>query len=187
MRNRLVLASVLVVLIAASTWFATQAQQGEALDRSAVIERARTWTDEGVPYSQTDHRDGYRTDCSGFVSMAWDLPENLTTWRIPLVVREISKDELEPGDVLLDHTSDDRHVVIFEKWANAEKTEYWALESSGHPEIKKAVRRIVPYPYVLNENHYRPYRFVGMDGYWENVSEGYRQPVEGHDSQGGGA
>lgn len=175
-RSRFLLVALAIVAVAA-IGFSSAVQGLASLDGKATIERARTWTDEGVPYSQTASKDGYRTDCSGFVSMAWDLPENLTTWRIPLVAHEITKDELRPGDVLLDWTSEDKHVVIFERWASLDRSSYWALESSGHPDIKRAIRREVPYPYVMNESHYRPYRYVGMDDYWENVSESARQPV----------
>jgi uncharacterized protein YfaT (DUF1175 family) len=175
---RLVAILAAASLIAGVGWFATSAQP-ERAGRPEILERARSWTDEAVPYSKVGYKDGYRRDCSGFVSMAWGLPENLTTWRIPLVAREIAKEELEPGDVLLDFTSDDRHVVIFEKWANKAKTEYWAMESSGHKDVRAAVRRVLPYPYPVNESHYKPYRFVGMDGYWDKVKENERQPVEG--------
>ncbi len=181
--RRLLFATGLVALVAATAWFATQVQIGGALDRDAVIERAQGWVDADVPYSQTAFHDGYRTDCSGFVSMAWGLPENLTTWRIPLVATEISKDDLLPGDILLDYTSDNRHVVIFERWANTEHSAYWALECSGHPEIDRAIRRVVPYPYVMNESHYLPYRYKGMTEYLDTVPESERQPVESEEAK----
>lgn len=170
------LVSVLVLVAAGARLLAPTGP--DPLDRSAVIARAMSWAEAEVAYDQLGHTDGYRTDCSGFVSMAWDLPENLTTWRIPLVAEKISKNELQAGDVLLDHTSDNRHVVIFEKWANWQRTRYWAIELSGNDEIMKTVRRVVPYPYLVNQEHYEPYRFVGMDGYWTEVPKSARQPVE---------
>jgi len=36
-----------------------------------VIANAKTWLNPPVPYSQTAYHNGYRTDCSGYVSMAW--------------------------------------------------------------------------------------------------------------------
>lgn len=36
-----------------------------------VITNAKTWLNPPVPYSQTAYHNGYRTDCSGYVSMAW--------------------------------------------------------------------------------------------------------------------
>ena len=181
LRARLLFAALALALVVGG-WYLSQ-DRSASLDRTVVIERAESWTDQGVPYSQTKHRDGYRMDCSGFVSMAWDLPENLTTWRIPLVAEEIAKDDLKPGDVLLDYKSEDRHVVIFEKWANDERTAYWGLESSGHPDIEGAVRRMLPYPYLINTKYYRPYRYVGMDAYWDKVPGSDRQPVQGYDGK----
>ncbi len=142
-----------------------------------VLARARTWTDAGITYDQLGYHEGYRTDCSGFVSMAWALPENLTTWRIPLVAEPIEKEELRAGDVLVDATSDNRHCVIFERWADPTRTRYWALESSGRPDLHRAVRRVVPYPYEINAEHYVPYRYVGMSRYYDEVPKGDRQPV----------
>lgn len=155
----------------------------EPLDRAAVIERARSWTDIGVPYSQLGYKDGYRRDCSGFLSMAWDLPDNLTTWRVPLVAKEIKKNDLLPGDVLLDATSGPggRHVVMFEKWADEAKTSYWVLESTGQDGVERAIRRIVPYPYRVNKARYKAYRFVSMDGYWASMPASHLQPVIGYE------
>jgi hypothetical protein len=155
------------------------------LDRKEAIARAKTWTRKGVKYNQSGHKNGYRRDCSGFVSMAWDLPENLTTWRIPLVAKRISKKNLRPGDVMLDKTSSGggRHVVMFEKWANKKKTKYWALESTGQRGVDKAVRRVVPYPYRVNKSRYKPYRYVGMDGYYRAMPKKQRQSVKGYDGR----
>jgi hypothetical protein len=36
-----------------------------------VIANAKTWLNPAVPYSQSAYHNGYRTDCSGYVSMAW--------------------------------------------------------------------------------------------------------------------
>lgn len=180
---RWLLLAVALAVIAGLVWLAVPRPEPvpDVLDRARVIDRAESWTDIGVPYNQLTYRDGYRMDCSGFVSMAWDLPENLTTWRIPQVAEPIEKRDLRPGDVLLDHTSDNRHVVIFEKWANARRTRYWGLECTGQEGVMGSVRRELPYPYRINAEHYRPYRYVGMDGYWKQTPEDHRQPVEGYD------
>lgn len=41
------------------------------ITRDQIMSRAQVWVDEKVPYSQTKTTDGYRQDCSGFVSYAW--------------------------------------------------------------------------------------------------------------------
>jgi hypothetical protein len=108
-------------------------------ERSRVIERAKTWNPHSadrVPYSQTGYRDGYRRDCSGFVSMALRLPKpgpntvGLTSSRY---TERIKMSELKKGDLVMDAqgTNTTRHVVIFEKWADKEHTEYWAYEQRG--------------------------------------------------------
>lgn len=151
-------------------------------DRRLVIARAYRWARMGVPYSQVRHLDGYRTDCSGFVSMAWGVPENLTTWRIPFVAKRIGKSQLLPGDVLLDIVSPPggRHVVMFVKWANARHTAYTDLEETGQRGVHRAILRTVPYPYRVNQHRYLPYRFVSMRGYWGHVTRSDWQPVAGY-------
>src|SRR4051812_37995954 len=43
---------------------------GPVISRAEIIARAQTWVAAQVPYSQDDYYGGYRTDCSGYVSMA---------------------------------------------------------------------------------------------------------------------
>jgi hypothetical protein len=121
-----------------------------AVTRSEIISRAATWTTAGVPYSQSDYYGGYRTDCSGLVSMAWKLSESLTTRSLDQVSHRIDKDDLKAGDILLSY---DNHVVIFEKWADAAQTEYYVYEQTP----PKAVHRKIPYPYYSGT--YLPYRY----------------------------
>ncbi|GAA4388069.1 hypothetical protein GCM10023088_61020 [Actinomadura verrucosospora] len=107
--------------------------------RSKVIARARTWhphTGRRVPYSQTSTHNGYRTDCSGYVSMALGLPKpgtntvGLTSSRY---TERIAMSELKKGDLVMDALGSNttRHVVIFEKWADKEHSSYWAYEQRG--------------------------------------------------------
>ncbi|SNR28160.1 hypothetical protein [Actinomadura mexicana] len=116
-----------------------QAAEPESDERSEVITRARMWhphSDERVPYSQTSTHNGYRTDCSGYVSMALGLPEpgtntvGLTSSRY---TERIGMSELKKGDLVMDALGSNttRHVVIFEKWADKEHSSYWAYEQRG--------------------------------------------------------
>jgi methionine-rich copper-binding protein CopC len=108
--------------------------------RAEVISRAKTWdphTGQRVPYSQTDTHDGYRTDCSGYVSMALGLPkpgQNTVGLTSSRYTERIEISELKKGDLVMDAegTNTTRHVVIFEKWADADHTSYWAYEQRGH-------------------------------------------------------
>ena len=46
-------------------------EQLECISRQTIIARGQDWVDKHVPYDQGKTHDGYRTDCSGFVSMSW--------------------------------------------------------------------------------------------------------------------
>ncbi|MGA4544987.1 FG-GAP-like repeat-containing protein [Uniformispora flossi] len=129
------------------------------VSRSEIISRAKVWTDAAVPYNQSAYRDGYRTDCSGFVSMAWKLGASLTTDTLPTVAHPIGKEELKPGDVLLNTaTGDDGHVVIFESWVNEAHTAYSGYEEAGGS-THKAVHRNIDYPYFSGHGTFTPYRY----------------------------
>ncbi|TDB80971.1 peptidoglycan endopeptidase [Actinomadura sp. KC216] len=117
-----------------------EAEKSTTMDaRSRVIARARTWnpgTDDRVRYSQVRSHNGYRADCSGFVSMTLGLEkpgpntQGLTSSRY---TERIDMDDLKKGDLVMDAqgTNTTRHVVIFEKWANKDRTSYWAYEQRG--------------------------------------------------------
>ena len=121
-----------------------------------IIFRARTWLNPSIPYSQSAYHNGYRTDCSGYASMSWNLGTSATTWSLPNYSHQIAKDDLWPGDILLNINE---HVLIFEKWANSERTKYWAFEQTP-PQV---VYHMIDYPYWIgyNEQAYLPYRLNG--------------------------
>jgi hypothetical protein len=109
---------------ASSTGSLGPAAPGDAISTSQMIARAQDWIDNAVPYSEVEGwEDGatggpYRMDCSGFVSMAWGLPNSLVTSTLPSVAtltdKDISGDTgLRTGDAL-DYTAD--HVVLFDSW-----------------------------------------------------------------------
>lgn len=147
-----------VAIAALLTPSSAQAQSG-----SETIERAQSWTEAGVGYSGsnsfTNEYGTYRTDCSGYVSMAWGLSSSYTTVTLPSVSYPIAKDALEPGDILnnpLPGTSG--HVVLFAGWADAARTEYFAYEESpsGGAHFSQ-----LPYPYWPGYGTFTPRRYVG--------------------------
>ncbi|MFJ8164179.1 hypothetical protein ACIRBY_25080 [Streptomyces sp. NPDC096136] len=105
-----------------------QAAPGGPVTREQIISRAKSWVDQGVPYSQEsgwkDEATGgpYRRDCSGFVSMAWQLRTSLTTETLSTVAQRISVSELEPGDALVNTTS---HALLFGGWTNRAKGDFF--------------------------------------------------------------
>ncbi|MEV6580510.1 hypothetical protein AB0M92_20350, partial [Streptomyces sp. NPDC051582] len=115
------------------------AAPGGKVARNQAISRAQVWVDQRVPYSANGLQspyswwaDGstggrYRQDCSGFVSMAWQLNSSRTTYSLPGVSTQINKWDLQPGDIL---NSND-HVVLFAGWKDkSEGTFNYYQESS---------------------------------------------------------
>ncbi|MFF9091640.1 peptidoglycan-binding protein [Streptomyces sp. NPDC014802] len=133
------------------------------ITRTEIINRAKVWVAAQVPYSMYAYwPDGYRQDCSGFVSMAWHLPGNEWTGSLGQVAQPITKEELQPGDILLFHNTADpekgSHVVIFGGWTDYTHTYYVAYEQT-----RPATRRqVTPYPYWSNGSRYQPYRYKGV-------------------------
>lgn len=136
-------------------------------DRDKVIDRAKTWLTTGpdggpVPYS-TGLKGGYRKDCSGYASMALQLPKgewggpNTQALATSTYTRHMaSMANLKKGDLVIDPTGSavsDRHVVIFQKWANAAKTSYWVYEQSGDGGTHHRTQS-----YGLGGDQYEPYR-----------------------------
>lgn len=131
-----------------------------------ILLRAASWT--GVPYSQngfhTNEHGTYRTDCSGFASMAWGLPGRpgdprggLNTVDLAGIGVPVEKVALRPGDLLIDAAGDrtTRHVTVFVGWADLTRSRCWIYE---HCTGRGTVLRVVPYPYDRNATGYRPYR-----------------------------
>ncbi|MEV8548878.1 peptidoglycan-binding protein [Streptomyces glaucescens] len=134
-----------------------------ATTRAEIIRRAKTWVAQKVPYSMTLYwRDGYRQDCSGFVSMAWNLPGNEWTGTLGQYGVRIGKDELAPGDTLLFHNPDDpqrgSHVVIFGGWTDHTRSSYTAYEATR----PHARAQVTPYAYWTNSDRYVAYRHKGV-------------------------
>jgi hypothetical protein len=142
---------------------ATTSDVRAAITPTQVINRAKTWltavNGHQVPYSQTDTFGGYRTDCSGYVSMALQLPKpgpntvGLAT--STYTTKFAKKANLRKGDLIIDAngSSTTRHVVIFQSWANAGKTAYNAYEQRGGHGTDHSVRS-----YGLGADQYDFYR-----------------------------
>ncbi|MEV7542800.1 peptidoglycan-binding protein [Streptomyces sp. NPDC089915] len=133
------------------------------IDRATIINRAKLWLEAQVPYSMSEYwTDGYRQDCSGYVSMAWNLGTNEWTGSLDTFATKITKDELLPGDMLLFHNPADpnkgSHVVLFGGWVDETHTHYIAYEQT--PPLTR--RLATPYGYWENGAKYVPYRFNGV-------------------------
>ncbi|MGV9702884.1 peptidoglycan-binding protein [Streptomyces sp. NPDC003483] len=159
--------------------------------RAAIINRAKTWITAQVPYSMSAYwSDGYRQDCSGYVSMAWNLPGNEWTGSLDTFGVRISRDQLEPGDILLFHNPADpqngSHVVLFGGWTDYTHTYYIAYEQT-RPYTR---RQATPYAYWSNSARYVPYRHKGLtDGTSgaQPTVPGTKTPYPGRTAFGPGA
>ncbi|MFD3927992.1 hypothetical protein [Streptomyces sp. NPDC058614] len=134
-----------------------------AITRTEVISRAKSWVGIGLNYDQGGEYQGWRTDCSGYVSMAWNLGSSLTTNTfIPEGVAEWStKDSLLAGDVLLnDDTGNSGHVAIFSSWTDSSHTQYMGYEFTG----SGVHYRPIPYPYFSGYGTFKPARLKSIVG-----------------------
>jgi hypothetical protein len=139
--------------------------------RGDIMTRGRSWIDERVPYSQSrTHKNQYgtyRTDCSGYVSMAWALDESRTTWTLWDVTKQIAAGDLQPGDALLKDSGGTDHVALFVRWAAQGRPVVWEEYSDGHPAEERTWESL---------RGFTPVRYTGASG-TASSSSGKGMPV----------
>lgn len=124
----------IIVIALAAAFVAMSATPALAIHRSVTLSRARAWYWDEVPYSQSKYHEGYRTDCSGFVSMAWGLensegdPLSLSTGTLYQVSSKIKLSNIMPGDAMCWPY---HHTFIFVAWTDMTKTSFVTLEEAG--------------------------------------------------------
>jgi hypothetical protein len=124
-----------------------------------------TWHNGPVPYlssvNPTDWFQGYRRDCSGYVSMVLGLPgPGLTTGQLAGddISIPIAKDDLRTGDLMINPGAGaDGHVVIFDHWTDETRRHYVGHDLSGSRGTRS---RVLPYPYT-DGYPMSPYRYRG--------------------------
>ncbi|MDR1767973.1 MAG: Ig-like domain-containing protein [Propionibacteriaceae bacterium] len=115
---------------------------GGPIATSEILSRAQDWVNRGIPYSMnasaTDAEGAhtYRTDCSGFVSMAWHAAKSYVTGpetpNLPSVSNAVSYDNLQPGDALIKQgVGAAGHARLFASWSGSGKTAMYVYELSG--------------------------------------------------------
>jgi uncharacterized protein YfaT (DUF1175 family) len=127
--------------------------------RRRAIERGFTWLDANVSYNQGRSRAGYRTDCSGFISMCWELGTSYTTSAFSDGDGEASRlgsfDELLPGDALVRRSGSSGHIVLFLGWNDDAQRGACVLEqASTASDMEFRVRSTSS----LENSGYRPIR-----------------------------
>lgn len=146
--------------------------QGFATGRSDVIERGMTWLEAGVKYDAGAYYQGYRRDCSGFVSMTWGYKDNPgTIWFPPFnyggkYAFELgSLDDLAPGDAVNRRTRIKNkqgnlvgHVMLFGGWASFDHQELFVIHeySTGKPAALIRIRRSELDDYVAIRSVHAP-------------------------------
>ena len=125
----------MAIALSVALALAANGATAHAITRQEVLKRAGSWIAKEVPYSQSSYFDGYRQDCSGFVSMAWKLGDSYTSSTVDERAKKISWRDLKPGDAV----QRSGHVEIFGGWENKGERRYWALEEStwGKPALRK--------------------------------------------------
>jgi hypothetical protein len=106
--------------------------------RRTAIERGFSWYDAQVPYSQTSQYQGYRTDCSGFVSMCWQLGTSKTTADFINDTSQWSSldsfAQLQPADAMVYRSGGAGHIMMFLGWNDAAKSQACVLEQASTAE-----------------------------------------------------
>lgn len=159
----------------------------KATTRTEIINRAKKWVSAKVPYSMTKYwSDGYRQDCSGYVSMAWSLAGNEWTGSLAKFGDRIQREDLQPGDILLFHNPADpgagSHVTIFGGWTDYTHTYYVAYEQTK-PHTRK---QSTPMAYWNNSASYVAYRYKGLSSGTASGGESTAAPFPGTSAFGPG-
>ncbi|KAK4152254.1 hypothetical protein C8A00DRAFT_35050 [Chaetomidium leptoderma] len=137
------------------------------INRTEIISRGQYWVSRHVPYSMTaEYPDPqgrkYRTDCSGFVSMA--LHSNapgFNTVSLPDIAKSIAWKDLKPGDFVgtlgAGTGGAAGHVTLFLSWADKAHKEYNTLECRGTYGCVKYKR---PVSWKVGSYTAKPYRYI---------------------------
>jgi hypothetical protein len=129
------------------------------ITRATILSRAQSWVDVPIKYSQSKYYHGYRTDCSGFTSMAWQTTVrahaySYTTRSLHNVSSVIAPQSLQPGDALVKYNY---HAKIFYGWVDASHTTYVCYEQTG-PTTKSSIKNLA----ADLAFGYKPYRRGGV-------------------------
>lgn len=109
-------------------------QSGGQVTQATVLARAQVWVNQNIPYTQSCQDDPggyYREDCSGFISMAWELTSSLITTEFNPAYdggdsrfQAIRPSALIAGDALVHddsgNTGDsgEHHIMLFVGWSS---------------------------------------------------------------------
>ncbi|CAG7964990.1 hypothetical protein N7519_007138 [Penicillium mononematosum] len=137
------------------------------ISRKEILSRGQYWVSRHVPYSMSDYYPDpqgrkYRTDCSGFVSMALHAASpGASTVSLPDIAKSISWDDIKPGDFVgtlgAGTGGAAGHVTLFKSWADSSKKEYNTLECRG---TYGCVAYKRPVGWKVGSYTAKPYRYI---------------------------
>jgi hypothetical protein len=125
----------------------------------------------------------YRSDCSGLVSWAWQIPAPGDTTRdfAPVtfaITSEIPAESLQPGDAVNVNNSSDEHVMLFKQWVTPGKYATFIQEPGCSVDVPHASENT----YAVEDLHGSTITVVGV-----NTFTAIRYNALGcHASTGGG-
>ena len=129
------------------------------ITRDQIMQRAQVWVDEKVPYSQTATTNGYRQDCSGYVSYCWASSTSgggHVTSNMQEICTKIGKNDLKKGDAILKPS---QHVLLFGGWIDSDAFYEYAEHQSGD-----VCRKSTGYYSYFSSNGYFPCRYNLVTG-----------------------
>ena len=204
-KKRIILGAVVVACIA----FAMLPTSAFAISREVVLARGKVWVNyvrtvsgkkvTGVPYSQakwalesgapvptstpSPSTAGYRTDCSGFVSLCYNLRDSKGRPYSECTAGfgakgstkyfQITKAQLTPGDMVLASAvwgAPGPHAIIFAGWVDAAQTQFWAMEQTSSSTHNGTILHPRSWADAVNRK-FRPYRYVGLEDPFADVEE----------------
>lgn len=137
------------------------------ISRKEIMARGDYWIQQGIPYSMErtePDQNGrqYRTDCSGFVAMAYHATSpGANTVSLPEIAEAINWEDLKEGDMvgtLGEGTGGaNGHVVLFKSWIDDSMQEFNTIECKGTDGCV-AWTRAVNYP--VGSFLAKPYRYI---------------------------
>lgn len=129
----------------------------------AAVDRTGLWPYQGIPYSMssTNTPTGHRADCSGFVSMCWNMPtpgEDTQSFVAEGHMVEIDRWDLQPGDAIGEcgwgTLGANGHIQLVESYdPYSGLCTYWE-QNGGQSGPSRRVN------YYINSG-YQAYRFTG--------------------------
>ncbi|EFZ03564.1 hypothetical protein X797_006774 [Metarhizium robertsii] len=142
---------------------------GGKITRKEIMDRGQYWVSKHIPYSMNKQYPdpqgrNYRTDCSGFVSMALHAASpGYSTVTLGQIANPISYSDIKAGDMVGTLAAGTGgaagHVVLFHSWTDSSHKKYNTLECKGTDGCVKWVRSV---GWGVGSVTAKPYRYKNI-------------------------